>query len=103
MRLFWTVKKAFNLCKRGRYRLQVEIPTGDDPASGTPIKVNEINRLYIELIGRNIKGEEFRNPLATRRNIDLISLPPLNHSEGGQCSAILAETLKPHKKHFHSF
>lgn len=63
-------QKAFNLCKRGRYRIQVQIPDGFD--------VNIINRLTLELVGRNIIGEEFRNPLAARRNIDLISIPSSN-------------------------
>lgn len=60
------ITKVFNICNRGRYRIQVNLPLTANP--------NIINRLRLELVGLTLTGEESRNPLAAQREIDLISL-----------------------------
>lgn len=58
--------KAYNLCKRGEYRIQIYIPT--------PANVNIVNRLRLELVGKDLNGNEDRNPLAAQREVDLLSI-----------------------------
>ncbi len=55
-----------NICKRGRFRFQVGVAAG---------QVQTAKRLSIEILGRDLAGIEARNPLAARREVDLLLIP----------------------------
>lgn len=58
--------QLFNACKRGKFRIQVNIPA--------PTNVNQMKTIRLELVGRELDGTEQRNPLAAQRDINVISL-----------------------------
>ncbi len=63
--LYPTVQ-LFNACKRGKFRVQINIPA--------PTNVNQLKRIRLEIVGRELDGTEQRNPLAAQKDIDVISL-----------------------------
>lgn len=68
-----TSQRILNACKRGKFRFQVSID-GAYPADNAAY--NQIHRVTVELIGRDINGTEHRNVLAARRQLDLLALEP---------------------------
>lgn len=65
--------RASNLCKRGKFRIQVDLPANDP--MGTAVNVQQINRVRLELVGVDLNNVEYRNTLAAQKEIDVISLP----------------------------
>lgn len=60
------ITPLFNICKRGRFRFQVGVPAG---------QVLTVKRMSVEIVGVDLDGEEARNPLAARREVDLLLIP----------------------------
>ena len=60
------ITPLFNICKRGRFRFQVGVPAAE---------VQTVKRMSVEIVGVDLDGEEARNPLAARREVDLLLIP----------------------------
>lgn len=69
-----TNQRIFQACKRGKFRFQVSIDGAHTPTNAP--EYNQIHRVTVELIGRDINGTEHRNTLAARRYLDLLAINP---------------------------
>jgi hypothetical protein len=67
------ITRAQNLCKRGKFRLQVDLPLNDP--MGNPVNVQQISRVRLELVGLDLNNIEYRNTLAAQHTVDIVSIP----------------------------
>lgn len=73
------LKKAYDICDRGKFRLQVSVSLGC---------VRTSKRLEIEIVGKDLQGTEFRNPLAARRDVDLLFIQDPAVAGGEVCNVL---------------
>jgi hypothetical protein len=60
------ITPLFNICKRGRFRFQVGVPA---------TSVQTVKRMSVEIVGVDLNGVQARDPLAARREVDLLLIP----------------------------
>lgn len=58
-----SLTRSYNKCIRGKYRLRISLPAGC---------VLTAKRISIEVLGRDLNGTEHRNPLAAKREVDIL-------------------------------
>jgi hypothetical protein len=73
------LKKAYDICKRGKFKLQVSVSLGC---------VRTAKRLEIEIVGKDLQGTEFRNPLAARRDVDLLFIEDPSATGAEACNVL---------------